>query len=456
MLTWKTYLEQNQTRFQDELLDFLRIPSISALPDHAAAVQTAAEWVATCMDAAGIESVEVMPTGGHPVVYGEWLHAPNKPTVLIYGHFDTQPVDPLDLWDHPPFEPHLDGDRIYARGATDDKGNMLVPILAVEALLASEGNLPVNCKFFFEGQEEIGSPQLAGFIADHRDMLACDLVLSADGGQWSKTEPALQMGLRGNCALQIDVRGPARDLHSGTFGGAVQNPIHALVQLLDSMRTPQGKILVEGFYDQVVPLSQEMREQLAAAPFDATTYKADLDIDELFGEPGYTTRERTWIRPTLEVNGIWGGFQGEGTKTVLPSEAHAKITCRLVPDQDPAEVIRCIKAHIEKHKPLGAKVAVDARETACRAYSIPPDHFGIKAAQEVLTELYGVEPYRVRMGGTIPITSLLLRILGAHTVVYAFGLPDERTHAPNEFYRISSFRRGQSAYAMLLEKLGEK
>ena len=282
------------------------------------------------------------------------------------------------------------------------------------------------------------------------------LLPERESRQWSETEPALQMGLRGNCALQIDVRGPARDLHSGTFGGAVQNPIHALVRLLDSMRSPQGKILVEGFYDQVVPLSHEMREQIAAVPFNAEAYKADLDIDELFGEPGYTTRERTWIRPTLEVNGIWGGFQGEGTKTVLPREAHAKITCRLVPDQDPAEVIRCIKAHIQEHKPLGVKIDVRVRETGSGAYSIPPDHFGIKAAREVLTELYGVEPYRVRMGGTIPITSLFLRTLGAHTVVYAFGLPGEHVHAPNEFFRINSFRRGQSAYAMLLEKLGEE
>ena len=455
MPQWQSYLQDHQPRFLEELLDFLRIPSISALPEHAGDVQRAAEWVAERMRAAGIEGVRVLPTGGHPVVYGEWMHAPGAPTALIYGHFDTQPVDPLDQWTHPPFEPFIEGNRIYARGATDDKGNLIIPILAAEALLATEGKLPINAKFFFEGQEEIGSPQLPDFIARHRDLLACDLILSADGGQWSETEPAIQVGLRGVCALQIDVRGPARDLHSGTFGGAVQNPIHALARLLDSMRSPEGKILVEGFYDAVAPPTEQERVQIAAIPFDEATYREDLGIDALYGEPGYSTRERAWARPTLEVNGIWGGFQGEGTKTVLPSEAHAKITCRLVPDQDPADIAERISIHVQKHKPAGVEVNVHSPEPGAKPYLVPADHPGNQAARDVLKALYGVEPYCVRMGGTIPVCALFLDTLRAHTVIFAFGLHDERTHAPNEFFRLSSFRRGQQAYCMLLKRLGE-
>ncbi|MCA9967394.1 MAG: dipeptidase, partial [Anaerolineales bacterium] len=328
-MTWQTYLKQNEERFLSELFDFIRIPSISALPSHADDVVRAANWVAQRLTAAGVEHAAVLPTGGHPVVYGDWLHAPNMPTVLIYGHFDVQPVDPIELWDSPPFEPRVENGRIYARGASDDKGGMLTPILAVEALLQSEGKLPLNVKFIFEGQEEIGSPQLPAFMAANRDRFACDLVASADGLQWTADEPSLVVGLKGLAALQIDVQTANGDLHSGLHGGAVPNPIHALVRILDSLRSPEGKIMVDGFYDDVVALSETEREQLTAVPFDETDYKASLGLDDLFGEPGYTTRERNWTRPTLEINGIWGGFQGEGTKTVIPNQAHAKITCRL-------------------------------------------------------------------------------------------------------------------------------
>jgi acetylornithine deacetylase/succinyl-diaminopimelate desuccinylase-like protein len=264
---------------------------------------------------------------------------------------------------------------------------------------------------------------------------------------------AIQLGLRGVCSLQIDVRGPSRDLHSGTFGGAVQNPIHALARILDSMRSPDGRVLVEGFYDDVVPLTEEERSQLAAIPYDEDAYKQDLGIEAVYGEPGYTTRERTWTRPTLEVNGIWGGFQGEGTKTVLPSEAHAKITCRLVPEQDPADIVERLTAHVHKHKPAGVRVAARSLEAGAKPYLVPADHPGNLAARDVLKALYGVGPYRVRMGGTIPVCALFLDELHAHTVVFAFGLSDERTHAPNEFFRLSSFRRGQQAYCMLLRRL---
>jgi len=455
MPTWETYLDTHRSRFLNDLVAFLRIPSISALSEHAADVQRAAEWVADRLRAAGLETVCVLPTGGHPVVYGQWLHAPGKPTVLIYGHFDTQPVDPLELWDHPPFEPTIREGRIYARGASDDKGNMLAPILAAEALLQSEDGLPVNLKFFFEGQEEIGSPQLPQFIARHRDLLACDLVLSADGSQLSEDQPALLVGLRGICALDIDVRGPNSDLHSGSYGGAVQNPIHALVRLLDSMRSPQGKVLVPGFYDQVAPLSEADRASIAAVPFDRAAFMAKLGVDQLFGEPGYSPLERTWVRPTLEVNGIWGGFQGQGSKTVLPAEAHAKITCRLVPNQDPDRILGLVADHVGEHTPPGVSVTVTGSPATARPYLIPADHPGNLAAGEVLAELYGRAPYQVRMGGTVPVCALFLETLGAYTVIYAFGLDDEGIHAPNEFFRLSSFERAQRAYCLMLKRLAQ-
>jgi acetylornithine deacetylase/succinyl-diaminopimelate desuccinylase-like protein len=454
MTTWQTYLEQNQDRYLNELLDFLRIPSISSLPEHAPDVERAATWVAARMRNAGIEGVEIMPTGGHPVVYGEWRHAPGKPTVMIYGHFDVQPVDPLHLWDSPPFEPVIKDGRIYARGSNDDKGNMLLPIIAVEALLRCEGALPLNLKFFFEGQEEIGSPTLPDFIVANKERFQCDMVVSSDGGQYGEDQPALLVGLRGLAALQIDVQGPAYDLHSGMYGGAIQNPIHALVRLLDTMRSADGAILVEGFYDRVRPLTEEERTQIAEVPFDEEEYKRQIDVDAIFGEPGFTTRERSWTRPTLEVNGIWGGFSGAGTKTVLPAEAHAKITCRLAADQDPVEIGELLAAHIEKHTPPGVKVTVQRAPNASLPYLMPADHPGNRAARDVLVEMYGKEPYFVRSGGSIPVCTLFLNTLGVYTVNFAFALNDEKQHSPNEFFRLSSFEKGQGAYCKLLHRLG--
>jgi acetylornithine deacetylase/succinyl-diaminopimelate desuccinylase-like protein len=407
------------------------------------------------MQAAGIENVQVLPTGGHPVVYGDWLHAPDKPTVLIYGHFDTQPVDPLERWTQPPFEPTLRDDRVYARGASDDKGNMLAPILTVEALLSSEGRLPVNLKCFFEGQEEIGSPQLPEFISANRQLLACDLIFSADGGQWDEEQPALMIGLRGLCNLQIDVRSARSDTHSGTFGGTIMNPIHALVRLINTMHTPQGRIAVDGFYDAVRSLSEIEQNQIAEIPFDEADYKAGLGVEELFGEPDFSTYERAWTRPTLELNGIWGGFQGEGVKTVLPSSAHAKISCRLVPDQDPAKILKLLTTHIEKHTPPGVKVAVDPNPSTAEPYLIPFDHPGNQAAVTVHRELFGKTPYYARMGGSIPVCGMFLKELGAYSVNFAFGLKDENVHGPDEFFRLKSFSRAQLAYGLLLEEVSK-
>ena len=453
MTAWKSYLQENQDRYLKELLEFLSIPSISSLKAHKADVEKAAEWVAARLQAAGIENVKVLPTGGHPVVYGDWLHASGKPTVLIYGHFDTQPVDPLEMWSQPPFEPAVKQERVYARGASDDKGNMLAPILGLEAILSTERELPVNVKCFFEGQEEIGSPQLSAFISANRELLACDLVFSADGGQWDEDQPALMIGLRGLCALQIDVQAAKTDTHSGTFGGTILNPIHALARLIDSMHTPEGKVAVEGFYDTVRPLTDMERDQIAKIPYDESDYKAKLGVPELYGEPGFSTYERAWCRPTLEVNGIWGGFQGEGFKTVLPATAHAKISCRLVPDQDPQEMVKRVSAHVEKHAPPGVTVKVRPDPSMAYPYLIPHDHPGNQAARHVHREIYGKEPYFARMGGSIPVCGIFLKELGAYTVNFAFGLHDENAHGPDEFFRLKNFSRSQRAYGLLLEQL---
>uniref|UniRef100_A0A7C1JN62 Dipeptidase n=1 Tax=Caldilinea aerophila TaxID=133453 RepID=A0A7C1JN62_9CHLR len=452
-MNWQNYLETHQSDFTERLLDFLRIPSISSLPEHAADVRRAGEWVMTQLRNAGMEHVEMMETGGHPVVYADWLHAPGKPTVMIYGHFDVQPVDPIALWESPPFEPVIKNDCVYARGASDDKGNMLAPILALEALLKTEGRLPVNVKCFFEGQEEIGSPTLPAFIAAHKEKFACDFILSADGGQWDETQPALLVGLKGLCALQIDVVGPAYDVHSGLYGGVIQNPIHALAAILASMRSSDGRILVEGFYDDVVPLSEAERAELARVPYDEEEVRRKLNIDAFFGEPGYTPLERAWTRPTLEVNGIWGGFQGEGVKTVLPSEAHAKITCRLVANQRPERIAQLVKAHVESHTPPGVRVKTTILENGALPYLMPADHPGNLAARDVLVEEYGKEPFLARSGGSIPVTAMFLESLGAYTVSFGFALNDERQHSPNEFFRLANFQRGQRAYCKLLYRL---
>jgi len=451
---WQTYLQENQAKHVDELVEFLRIPSVSALPEHAPDVRRAAEWSAQRLSHSGMQAVTIMETGGHPVVYGEWLGAPGKPTVLIYGHFDVQPVDPINLWTTRPFEPSIRDGRIYARGASDDKGCMLTPILAVEALLRTEGSLPVNLKFFLEGQEEIGSPQIPKFLTENKELFACDLVLSADGGQHSEGQPAICVSSKGLCSLQIDVQGAEMDLHSGVFGGSVQNPLHALCRIIDSMRGSDGKILVDGFYDSVVPLSQQDRQQIADVPFDLDEYKASIGIPDIFGEPGYSTEERRNARPTLEVNGMWGGFQGDGVKTVIPNLAHAKITCRLVANQEPERILELVTRHIQKVSPQGVTVTVTAGGSRARPYMMPVDHPGNQAAAAVLREVFGREPYYVRTGGSIPVTELFQQTLGVYTVMFAWGLPDERFHSPNEFLRLASFELGARAYCLLLKRLG--
>lgn len=453
-MTWKDVLHQNRHRYTDDLVELLKIPSISTDPASAQEVKKAADWLAQKLKAANLENVQVIPTGPHACVYGDWLHAPGKPTVLIYGHFDVQPADPLDLWDSPPFEPVIKDGRVYARGAADMKANLLLSLIAVEAMLA-EGPLPVNVKFLFEGQEEIGSRDLFAFVAANHDLLKCDLALTPDSLQWGDDQPAMWMGVKGMCALQIDLETAGMDLHSGLYGGAVPNAAHALVELLSTLRDSQGNILVEGFYDQVVPLTPHERSAMAQVPFDEAAYKTAIGVDTLVGEPGYTTYERSWARPTLEVNGLWGGYQGDGVKTVIPAQAHAKITCRLVPDQDPESVLDRLEAHIKKHTPAEARVTVTRPTATARPYVVPMNHPAVAAVADVLTQNYGRAPYFVRIGGSLPITDMFLRELGAYTISVGFAQDDERVHSPNEFMRLADYERGMIVYGMMLERLGQ-
>ncbi len=453
MATWTEYLAQHQDRYLEELKDFLRIPSISALPEHAQDVRRAAEWVEARLETAGLEHTVILETGGHPVVYADWLHAPDKPTYLIYGHFDVQPVDPLSLWTSPPFEPTIRDGRLYARGSSDDKGNMLAPIQAIEALLRATGSLPVNLKFLLEGQEEIGSPQIPAWLAENAQRFACDLVLNADSGQVSVDQPGLLLSTKGLCALQISLHGANSDLHSGLYGGVVQNPLHAMAELIASMHR-DGRVTVQGFYDDVQDMTPAEREAMAAIPFDEADLKRELGLDAFPGEPGYSVPERQAARPTLEVNGLWGGFQGAGVKTVIPNEAHAKITCRLVANQKPARILELLKAHVEKRAPEGVQVTVQLSESGADPYRMPADHPANQIASEVLQNLYGKQPWPIRTGGTIPVLALFKNLLGVDTLGWGFGLNDERFHAPDEFFRIASFERARVAYCALLERLG--
>lgn len=454
-MAWMDYLDAQQTRFVAELLDFVSIPSVSASEAHVADVVQAGNWVMGRMAAAGVENIRMHPTEGHPVVYGDWLHAgADKPTVLIYGHFDVQPAEPFDLWDSPPFAPEIRDGKVWGRGASDDKGGMLIPILSVEALLKATGRLPVNVKFFFEGQEEIGSPHLPPFIAANGALLKADMIFSADGNQWSEDEPCLITGLKGLVACEITVSGAKSDQHSGMQGGGIANPIQGLSQIIAAMKGPDGKIKVAGFYDDVIDLSVEDRAAIARVPYDEAQYMADLGVPDVFGEDGYTTRERLWGRPTFELNGIWGGYQGKGIKTVLPAEAHAKITCRLVANQKPDAIFALLKAHVEAHVPVGLRARVERLAGSADPFLVPKGHNSSSVAGEVLAEVYGKAPFITRVGGSIPVMTMLLNELGVHATVFAFGLADENLHAPNEFFRLSNFRKGQTAYCRLLERLG--
>ncbi|HYF79362.1 MAG TPA: dipeptidase [Symbiobacteriaceae bacterium] len=454
MPRWTAYLQAHRQRFLEELVSFLRIPSISGEAAHQADLAQAARWVARRLQQAGVPRVEMLRAGESPVVFGEYGGEPGRPTVLIYGHFDVEPVGDLTDWVHPPFAPVVTGGCMYARGASDDKGNMLIPILAAEALLQCAGRLPVNLKFLFEGQEEVGSPDLPAFIAAQRNRLKCDVVLSADGGQYGADLPALIMSSRGYCALQIDVTGPATDLHSGVFGGTVQNPIHALVRLLDSMRRPDGAVAVAGFYDDVAELTALERQRIAAVPFSAAAYEEQVGAGTVFGEPGYSTLERCWARPSLEVNGIWGGSTGEGVQAIVPRTAHAKLTCRLVSGQTPDRVLDLLEQHVALHTPSHVQAKLRRLGGACRPYRMDDKHPANQRAHEVLAEVYGCDPVYVGTGASVPVYTMFQDLLGVDTVTFGFGCDDENIHAPNEFLRLKNWDRGQMAYCRLIEELG--
>jgi acetylornithine deacetylase/succinyl-diaminopimelate desuccinylase-like protein len=454
-MTWEAYLDREQARFVDELIEFVRIPSVSAKPENIPDVRRAAEWVAARLTAAGADHAEVLPTAGHPVVCADWLHAgADKPTLLIYGHFDVQPAEPFDLWTTPPFAPEIRDGMLWGRGASDDKGGMLIPILAFEAMLKTKGSLPVNVKFFFEGQEEIGSPDLPPFVAAHAERLKADMIFSADGLQWSPDQPQIVEALKGLVSLEIIVRGARSDQHSGLHGGGIANPAMALAHILAGLKAADGMISVTGFYDDVLPLTDEARIAIARIPFDEASYLAETGAPAAVGEPGYTTRERLWGRPTLDVNGLTSGWQGAGTKTVLPAEARAKVTCRLVAAQSPERVFELIRAHVMANVPQGVSIEVQRNPGRADPFLLPSGHNATAIASEVLQEVYGRAPYRTRLGGSIPVMTTLLDVLGVHAVMFGFSHDDENLHAPDEFFRLDAFRRGQTAYGRLLEKLG--
>ncbi len=435
------YYTQNREGHLEELKSFLRIPSISSLSEHKNDMQKGAEWLAESLQKAGLENIKIDPTKGHPVVYADWLHAENKPTILVYGHYDVQPVDPLNLWDSEPFEPEVRDNKLYARGASDDKGQVFMHVKAVEALLQTQGTLPVNVKFLIEGEEEVGSPNLEEYIENNKESLSADVIVISDTGMQGPGQPAVCYGLRGLCGIQIDVKGAKSDLHSGLYGGGVQNSIHALVSILDSFRDAEGTIEVDGFYENVRPLLEEEREAYKALGFDEEALKEELQVKELFGEEGYSHLERVWARPTLEINGIYGGFSGEGIKTVLPNEAAAKITCRLVPDQDPDEIVAKLKAHIEKHKPVGVEVTVTEFDKG-KPFITPFDHPAIQAAGRSYEKVYHVPTAYTRGGGSIPIVAAFDEILGLPVVLMGFGLSTENFHAPNEHFHLENFDQG--------------
>lgn len=436
-----TYLSENKEQHLAELKEFLAIPSISSLPEHKEDVQSAAKWVANALQEIGMENIEVYPTKGHPVVYGEFLKAEGKPTVLIYGHYDVQPVDPLHLWDSPPFEAEIRDEKLYARGASDDKGQVFMHFKALQAILKTTGTLPINVKFLIEGEEEIGSPNLPQFVEEHKVLLSSDVIVISDTSMMERGKPTIVYGLRGLCGLQIDVKGAKGDLHSGLYGGTVQNPIHALVELVNSFHNEKGQITVDGFYEKVAELTPAEQAAYEALGITDESFIQQLGVPEMFGEEGFTTLERTWVRPTLEVNGIYGGFQGEGIKTVLPSEAHAKITCRLVPDQDPDEIVELLQQHIQSHTPSGVSVNVTLFDKGA-PFVTPFDHPAIQAAGRAYEKVYQVPTSFTRGGGSIPIVAEFDQILETPVVLMGFGLPDENFHAPNEHFHLENFDKG--------------
>jgi len=441
------YLAAHHEHILGELIEFARIPSVSTDPQHREDTTRAAAWVAARLREAGPVDVRVHPTAGHPVVYGAWLGAPTAPTLLVYGHYDVQPPDPLARWLSTPFEPQVRDGRLYGRGVSDNKGPMLIPLKVAQAFFATRGALPLNVKFIFEGEEEIGSRNLEPFLVANRELLRADAVLSADGAMWRSDEPSVTIASRGVSGLEFSLKGANRSLHSGRYGGAIANALHAIAELVASVHAPDGRVGVDGFYDDVATPPADERREIAALPFDEERFLAEVGAPATFGEPGYGTLERLWIRPTLEVNGMWGGYQGEGSQTVTPNEAHAKISCRLVPDQDPDRIRALVARHLETHLPAGVTLSIGGERHAARPYRIPSDHPGLVTAERVLQEVYKKKALRVRMGSTLPVSDLFKRLLGIDTVFFSFSTADEDFHSPNEFFRVHRLHEGLEAWA---------
>jgi acetylornithine deacetylase/succinyl-diaminopimelate desuccinylase-like protein len=442
----KPYIEQNKDRFISELIDLLKIPSVSADPAFSTHVLAMAKAVSESLKSAGCEKVEILETPGYPVVYGEKIINPSLPTVLVYGHYDVQPPDPLDLWDSPAFEPvikttaiHPEG-AIFARGACDDKGQFYMHVKALEYMTANN-TLPCNVKFMIEGEEEVGSKSLGWFVERNREKLSCDVILISDTGMISNTQPSITTGLRGLSYVEVEITGPNRDLHSGLYGGAVANPINILAKMIAQLHDDNNHITIPGFYDRVEILSDEERAEMAKAPFDLDQYKKALDIDDVYGEAGYVTNERNSIRPTLDVNGIWGGYTGEGAKTVIASTAFAKISMRLVPNQDWEEITELFTKHFISLAPKGVKVKVTPHHGG-QGYVTPINSIGYKAAHMAYKDTFGVAPIPVRSGGSIPILSLFEKELKSKIIMMGFGLDSDAIHSPNEHYGIQNYLKG--------------
>lgn len=452
MTTPESYVQASAQRFEEDVCNLLRIASVSTDPAYRAEIDRAAQWVASRLGAAGLHA-ELIATAGHPLVYAESPKVEGAPCALVYGHYDVQPPDPVELWISPPFEPTVRNGNLYARGASDDKGQFLTHVFSAEAWLATQGRLPVNLKYLIEGEEEIGSPSLRSFLEQHGDRLRCDCVVISDGAQFAPGQPAITYGLRGIAYFDLLLRGPARDLHSGTFGGAVTNPANVLARMLAALVDAKGRIQVPGFYDDVLPLSAEERRALASLPFDERRFFEQIGVEGATGEEGYTTLERRWARPTCDVNGLWGGYQGVGAKTVLPAEAGAKFSFRLVPHQDPARIARAVQQMLEAMCPPGIRMELITQHNS-PAVLVSLESPYIKAAARAIEAVFGRKAVYTREGGSIPIVVDFYRRLRADTLLIGWGLDDDNAHSCNEKFSLADFHRAIHTSARLWEELG--
>jgi acetylornithine deacetylase/succinyl-diaminopimelate desuccinylase-like protein len=446
------HIDRHENDYVEELKEFLRIPSISTSPEHKQDVQRCAEYVAGQMRKIGLNNVQVFATPGHPLVFGEWLDAPGKPTVLYYGHYDVQPVDPVDLWDNNPFDPTIRNGYVYARGSSDDKGQVFLNFKAVEAHMKVNGRLPINIKFLIEGEEEVGSSHLDEFIKSHKDLLKADVVMISDTSMFADEVPSITYGLRGLCYMQVEMTGPVRDLHSGVYGGAVANPVNELSNLIAKLKDRNGKITIPGFYKKVRPLSRKERDAYKKLPFNRSRYLKELGIKDTFGEKGYSILEQVSARPTLDCNGIWGGYQGEGAKTVLPSRAGAKISMRLVPDQTPEETARLFEKYVKKLCPRTMQIKVTALHGGHPAM-IDIGSKEIQAAGNAMAKVFKKKPLFAREGGTIPVVASFERFLGLKSVMLGYGLDSDAIHSPNERFKLANFHRGIKCSALFFDQL---